>query len=383
MLEMKEAQDDVPLIKIVGVGGAGGNVINNMIRRKIQGEIQYIAANTDRQALEHSLAPRVIQLGKSGLGAGARPEVGAREANEARDEIVAALQGAEMVFITAGMGGGTGTGAAPVVAEIAQELGILTVAIVTKPFSFEGSKRMKIAQAGLEQLKPRVHSLIVILNDRLEETLGEEATMKECFEKADEVLYNAASGISEIVHNVGMLNVDFNDVKTVMSKRGTAVMGAGEAEGPERAETAASLAITCPLLEGVDLKGAKGVLVNITASSNMRLSETRIVMETIRNFADPDALFVLGTVYDESMGDKLRVTVIATGLDQEGIEVNGAPREAASAPADTTSLWNEAGVTPAELGVDLLALLWKRKHPKQPGSLNLTLFRNFWLLKVR
>jgi cell division protein FtsZ len=310
------------VIKVIGVGGAGGNALNNMIRKSAQGqcEVEYIAANTDRQALSQSLAEKTIQLGTTGLGAGARPEMGAQAANEAREEIAAALRGANMVFITAGMGGGTGTGAAPIVAEVSQELGILTVAVVTKPFSFEGARRMRNANAGLATLKNRVHSLIVILNDKLEEELGEDATMKECFEKADEVLFNACSGIAEIIYKPGVINADFEDVRTVMSERGTAMMGAAEASGPDRAETAASSAIQCPLLEGVSLKGARGILVNISATETLKQSEVRKAMETIRNFADTDANVVFGAVYDETMGDRMRVTVIATGLDQEGTD---------------------------------------------------------------
>lgn len=315
----QENSENVPLIKVIGVGGAGGNVINNMIKRRARGCVTYIAANTDRQALERSDAEIKIQLGTTGLGAGAKPEVGAQAANEARDEIRDHLAGAQMVFITAGMGGGTGTGASPIIAEVAHELGILTVAIVTKPFSFEGSRRMKIAEGGIAQLKSRVSSMVVILNDRLEEELGGDATVKDCFEKADEVLYNACSGIAEIVESPGLINVDFNDVCTVMGERGTALMGAGEAVGEDRAATAASMAISCPLLEGVQLAGAKGLLINVTASDSLKMSEARTVVETIKNFADQDVNIVWGTVFDSSLGDKLRVTVIATGLDQNGI----------------------------------------------------------------
>lgn len=298
------------VIKVVGVGGAGGNALNTMVTKLTDCQVEFIAANTDRQALTRSLASEKISLGRTGLGAGARPEVGFQAANDAREEIAEKLRGADMVFITAGMGGGTGTGASPVIAEVAQELGILTVAVVTKPFSFEGGKRMRNAELGLNQLKNRVHSLIVILNDKLEEELGEDATMRECFEKADEVLFNACAGIAELIQKVGQINLDFEDVRTVMGTRGTAMMGSGEAEGPDRAVTAASMAVTCPLLEGVELRGAKGLLVNITAQEGIRMSEVRSAMETIKNYADSDALIVFGTVYDDSMGDKVRVTVI-------------------------------------------------------------------------
>jgi len=318
--EIYEPGESGTVIKVVGVGGAGGNALNNMIERTIPGRVEFIAINTDRQALSQTKAEKSIQLGTTGLGAGARPEVGMQTAEQARDEIAEALRGANMVFITAGMGGGTGTGASPVIAEVSQELGILTVAVVTQPFSFEGNTRKKNALAGMAALKNRVHSMLVILNDKLEEELGEDATMIECFEKADEVLYNACSGIAEIISCPGMVNVDFQDVVTVMSQRGTALMGAAEAEGPDRAETAASKAIECPLLDGVQIPNARGLLVNITGSKGMRMSEIRVAMSTIKNFAHPEANIVFGAVVDESMGDKLRVTVIATGLNQEGTD---------------------------------------------------------------
>ncbi len=345
----EEKIEDLPLIKVIGVGGAGGNVINNMIKRRARGCVTYIAANTDRQALERSEAEVKIQLGTTGLGAGSKPEVGAQAANEAREEIRASLEGAQMVFITAGMGGGTGTGASPIIAEVARELGILTVAIVTKPFKFEGSRRMRNAESGIAQLKNKVNSLVIILNDRLEEELGGDATLKDCFEKADEVLYNACSGIAEIVESPGLVNVDFNDVYTVMSERGTALMGAGEAVGEDRAATAASMAISCPLLEGIHLSGAKGILVNVTATQeSLKISEARTVVETIKNFADPDVLVVWGTVFDSSLGDKLRVTVIATGLDQSGIEDEAQTAEKKAKP----NLWDTQSA-PAARGVDI------------------------------
>ncbi len=357
------------VIKVIGVGGAGGNALNNMIRRSTTDEVEYIAANTDRQALSQSMAKKLIQLGSSGLGAGARPEMGAQAANEAREEIAEALRGANMVFITAGMGGGTGTGAAPIIAEVSQELGILTVAVVTKPFGFEGSRRMRNAEAGLAALKNRVHSLIVILNDKLEEELGEDATMKECFEKADEVLYNACSGIAEIIYAPGIVNADFEDVRTVMSERGTAMMGAAEAEGQDRAITAASEAIACPLLEGVTLKGAKGVLVNITASDNLKQSEVRRAMETIRNFADPDANFVYGAVLDENMGDRMRVTVIATGLDQTGTDGTYINKQQSAVANTGSGVWepHPAGrAKPAESEADLFGQTQRVAKPVAP-----------------
>jgi cell division protein FtsZ len=311
--EILETETRGTVIKVVGVGGAGGNAIEHMIRRGVQG-VEFICANTDHQALARSSARNIIQLGTTGLGAGSKPEAGRQAAIDGRDRIADALRGAHMVFITAGMGGGTGTGAAPVVAEIAKELGILTVAVVSKPFEFEGPRRMKVAELGLNELEERVHSLIVILNNKLEEVLGEDASFEECFRSADDVLHNACAGIAEIINIPGLVNVDFEDVKTVMSEHGKAMMGTATAEGLDRARIAAEQAVASPLLEGVDLSGARGVLVNITASNSLRMKETREVMNTIRAFAAEDATVIFGTVCDESMGDNLRVTVVATGL---------------------------------------------------------------------
>jgi len=311
--EILETETRGTVIKVVGVGGAGGNAVEHMIRRNVQG-VEFSCANTDHQALSRSAAQSIIQLGSTGLGAGSRPEAGRQAATEARDRIADALRGAHMVFITAGMGGGTGTGAAPVVADVAKELGILTVAVVSKPFDFEGPKRMKVAEAGLAELEENVHSLIVILNNKLEEVLGEDAEMNECFRAADDVLHNACAGIAEIINVPGLINVDFEDVKTVMSERGKAMMGTAMASGPDRARIAAEQAVASPLLEGVDLSGARGVLVNVTATASLKMKETRIVMDTIRSFAADDATVIFGTVCDDSMGDNLRVTVVATGL---------------------------------------------------------------------
>jgi cell division protein FtsZ len=284
-----------------------------MIRRGVQG-VEFICANTDHQALSRSSVRNVIQLGKTGLGAGSRPDAGRQAAEEARERIADALRGAHMVFITAGMGGGTGTGAAPVVAEVAKELGILTVAVVSKPFDFEGPKRMKVAETGLVELEDKVHSLIVILNNKLEEVLGEDAGMADCFRAADDVLHNACGGIAEIINIPGLVNVDFEDVKTVMGERGKAMMGTATAKGTDRARVAAEQAVASPLLEGVDLSGARGVLVNITADSSLKMRETREVMNTIRAFAADDATVIFGTVCDDAMEEELRVTVVATGL---------------------------------------------------------------------
>ncbi|MFG6372523.1 MAG: cell division protein FtsZ [Turicimonas muris] len=372
--EMMENGESGALIKVIGVGGAGGNVINNMIRKQVKGNVVFIAANTDRQALSQSEAEVQIQLGHTGLGAGSKPEVGQQAANEAREEIADALRGANMVFITAGMGGGTGTGAASIVAEVAQELGILTVAVVTKPFSFEGNRRMRNAEAGIKALKARVHSLIIILNDKLEMELGEDATIGECFARADEVLYNAVAGISEIIQAPGLVNADFEDVRTVMSERGTAMMGSAEAEGQDRALQAASQAISCPLLEEFDVKGARGVLVNISGSQAVKMSEIRMAMETVRNFADPDANIVFGSVYDDSLGDKIRVTVIATGLDQDSIDPSytiPTPQPTAAPQNQAAGLWKPQAHTdpipPAAMGVDLFGQPEKPAKPvKEP-----------------
>ena len=293
-------------IKVIGVGGGGGNAVEHMIDNQAQG-ITFIAANTDKQALSRSRANIVIPLGKTGLGAGAKPEVGAMAAQEAADKIREALEGTHLLFITAGMGGGTGTGAAPVIAEIAKELGILTVAVVTKPFEFEGSRRMRQAQAGIE-----------ILNDKLEDEVGGQATMVDCFAAADDVLYKACNGIAEIIHTPGIINVDFEDLRTVMSERGTAMMGTATASGPDRAREAAEKAIACPLLEGANLQGARGLLVYVTASAEtMTNPEIREVMSVMKNFVSRDANQIIGTAFDNDMGDELRVTVVATGLDDD------------------------------------------------------------------
>jgi cell division protein FtsZ len=322
--EILETETNGTVIKVIGVGGAGGNAVEHMIRRGVQG-VEFICANTDHQALARSSARNVLQLGTSGLGAGSRPEAGKQAALDARERIADALRGAHMVFITAGMGGGTGTGAAPVVAEIAKELGVLTVAVVSKPFDFEGPKRAKIADAGLAELEDRVHSLIVILNNKLEEVLGEDAEMADCFRAADDVLHNACAGIAEIINIPGLVNVDFEDVKTVMGEHGKAMMGTATASGLDRARIAAEQAVASPLLEGVDLSGARGVLVNITASQSLKMKETREVMNTIRAFAAEDATVIFGTVSDESMGDELRVTVVATGLGRSSAKKQTPP----------------------------------------------------------
>ena len=300
------------VIKVVGVGGAGGNAVQHMINKGVSG-VEFIAANTDAQALAASSAHNVIQIGPSGLGAGMRPEVGRQLAEQSRSRIEDALRGAHMVFIAAGMGGGTGTGAAPIVAEVAKSMGALTVAVVSKPFSYEGQKCMDVAEAGLEELTKHVDSLIVILNEKLED-IYEDESMLDWMKHADDVLNNAVAGIAEIINVPGHINVDFNDVKTIMSEQGKAMMGTATASGVDRARIAAEQAVASPLLDGIDLSGAKGVLVNVTASRGLKGKEIKEVMAAVRAFAAPDASIAQGIAYDDAMGDELRVTVVATGL---------------------------------------------------------------------
>jgi cell division protein FtsZ len=294
------------------VGGAGGNAVQHMIDKGVSG-VQFIAANTDAQALAVSGAHNIIQIGDSGLGAGMRPEVGRQLAEQSRSRIEDALRGAHMVFIAAGMGGGTGTGAAPIVAEVAKSLGALTVAVVSKPFSYEGQKCMDVAENGLGELTKHVDSLIVILNEKLED-IYEDESMLDWMKHADDVLNNAVAGIAEIINVPGHINVDFNDVKTIMSEQGKAMMGTATASGVDRARIAAEQAVASPLLDGIDLSGAKGVLVNVTASRGLKGKEIKEVMAAVRAFAAPDAAIAQGIAYDDEMGDELRVTVVATGL---------------------------------------------------------------------
>ncbi len=312
-IKMLDSDQNGAVIKVVGVGGAGGNAVAHMIRRNVQG-VDFICANTDSQALIDTGAPVQIRLGRTGLGAGAKPEQGRSAAETAREDIREALQGANMVFLTAGMGGGTGTGAGPVVAEVAKELGILTVGVVTKPFSFEGTKRMQVAEEGIRELSQHVHSLIVVLNEKLQDVIDEDASFEECFKMADDVLHNACAGIAEIINVKGNINVDFQDLTTIMSEPGQAMMGTAVASGEDRARKAAEEAIACPLLEGVDLNGARGVLVNVTAGRSLKRREINQIMEIIESYRSEDATVVFGQAYDESMGEDLRVTVVATGL---------------------------------------------------------------------
>ncbi|WP_051532317.1 cell division protein FtsZ [Brackiella oedipodis] len=312
------------VIKVIGVGGAGGNAVNHMINRNIKG-VECISANTDAQALENSSAHFKIRLGESGLGAGTKPEKGREAAEASREQIRAALNGADMLFITAGMGGGTGTGASPIVAEVARELGILTVGVVTKPFSYEVGRHKRNAEEGIAELSKHVNALIVILNDNIAELVGEDATQLQCLAAADEVLYNACAGISEIVNVAGLINVDFEDVRTIMSFKGQALMGTATVSGENRAEKVAEQAIACPLLEGVNLSAAGGLLVNITGHpDNLSNKEIRTIINIISSQAqvssDAEA-FVHGVVLDESMGDAIRVTVLASGLSAARPEV--------------------------------------------------------------
>jgi len=315
MFEIMEKDSQDAVIKVIGVGGCGGNAIEHMIAKSVSG-VQFICANTDRQSLNKSNAETILQIGTDitkGLGAGAKPEIGREAAMEDRDRIAEVIEGADMLFIAAGMGGGTGTGAAPVVAEVAKELGILTVAVVTKPFAFEG-KRTKVAQEGLEELSRHVDSLIVVPNEKLMQVLGEDVPFLEAFKAANEVLHNAVAGISEIINCPGLVNVDFADVRTVMGEMGMAMMGSAMASGPDRARVAAEQAVASPLLEDVNLANARGVLVNITASSSFSMREYHDVMNTIKAFTAEDATVIIGNVFDENIGDNLRVTMVATGL---------------------------------------------------------------------
>lgn len=316
MFELLDSVGSQAVIKVIGVGGGGGNAVDHMMKTSIEG-VDFINANTDAQVLETSLAETTLQLGENltkGLGAGADPDVGRQAAMEDRDRIAEAMDGADMVFITAGMGGGTGTGAAPVVAELAREKGILTVAVVTKPFLFEGARRMKLAEKGLEELQQHVDSLITIPNQRVLEHMGGDATMVEAFSEANQVLQNAVQGISELITRPGMINVDFADVKTVMSEMGMAMMGSASAIGANRAEEAARKAISSPLLEDTDLHGAKGLLVNITSGPDLTIGEFSKIGEMMHEFAGEEAVVVVGSAFDQSLQGELRVTMVATGL---------------------------------------------------------------------
>ena len=369
--QMLETETNGTIIKVVGVGGAGGNAVQHMINKGVQG-VDFIVMNTDAQALSRSRATAVIQLGNTGLGAGAKPEMGRAAAEEARERIADALRGAHMVFITAGMGGGTGTGAAPVVAQIAKEMGILTVGVVSKPFEFEGGKRMRVAEAGSQQLEDHVDSLIVVLNDKLFEVMGDDAEMDKCFQCADDVLNNAVAGIAEIINVDGLVNVDFEDVKTVMGEQGKAMMGTATVAGVDRARLAAEQAVASPLLEGVDLSGARGVLVNITSSRSLRLSETREVMNTIKSYAAEDATVIFGAVYDDAMGDALRVTVVATGLGRAAKKQQSAPMTLLRTGTDNQPIGGHAARICAAAASHAVRQTTARWIRRQCGALRVT-----------
>ncbi|WP_316677582.1 cell division protein FtsZ [uncultured Tolumonas sp.] len=313
------SQGDDALIKVIGIGGGGGNAVEHMLRENIEG-VHFVAVNTDAQALRNSGAETTIQIGANitkGLGAGANPDVGREAALENRDEIRQMLTGSDMVFIAAGMGGGTGTGAAPIIAEVAKELGILTVAVVTKPFNFEGKKRMSYALQGIDELSKHVDSLITIPNDKLLKVLGRGVSLLDAFKAANNVLLGAVQGIAELITRPGLINVDFADVRTVMREMGTAMMGTGSARGDDRAEEAAEKAISSPLLEDIDLAGAKGILVNITAGLDVTMEEFETVGNAVKAFASENATVVVGAVIDPALEDELRVTVVATGIGNE------------------------------------------------------------------
>lgn len=327
MFELMDNYSQEAVIKVVGVGGGGGNAVEHMLLQNIEG-VEFIVANTDAQAMKNSSAKTLLQLGSSitkGLGAGADPEIGRQAAMEDRERIAEVLEGADMVFITAGMGGGTGTGGAPIVAQVARELGILTVAVVTKPFPFEGKKRMEIAMNGMVELKGFVDSLITIPNEKLLSVLGKNISLLDAFKAANDVLLGAVQGIAELITRPGLINVDFADVRTVMSEMGMAMMGSGRASGDERAREAAEAAIASPLLEDVNLAGAHGILVNVTAGLDLSIGEFEEVGNTIKSFASENATVVVGTVIDPELNGELRVTVVATGLGA-GIDRSEKPK---------------------------------------------------------
>ncbi len=318
MFELVESVTQSALIKVIGVGGGGGNAVQYMVNKEVEG-VEFICANTDAQALSRNAARTALHIGgelTKGLGAGANPDIGRQAAIEDRERIAETLAGADMVFITAGMGGGTGTGAAPIVAEVARELGILTVAVVTRPFPFEGRKRMKIAEEGISELRDAVDSLIIIPNEKLMQVLGKNCSLVNAFSAANDVLKGAVQGIADLITRPGMINVDFADVRTVMSEMGMAMMGSAVARGDNRAEEAAEAAIRSPLLEDIDLRGASGILVNIAAGEDLSLGEFTEVGNIVEQYADEDATIVVGTVIDPSLGDEIKVTVVATGLDR-------------------------------------------------------------------
>ncbi|MGE0189230.1 MAG: cell division protein FtsZ [Steroidobacteraceae bacterium] len=322
MFVLADTENQGAIIKVVGVGGGGGNAVTHMIDAGIEG-VDFICLNTDAQALKHSKVKMSLQIGcniTKGLGAGADPEVGRQAAMEDRDRIIEMIEGSDMLFITAGMGGGTGTGAAPVVAQIAKELGILTVAVVTKPFAMEGSKRANLADQGIVELSKHVDSVITIPNQKLLSVLGGDMTLMDAFKAANQVLQGAVQGIADLITKPGMINVDFADVRTVMAETGMAMMGSGSASGEDRAREAAEAAVSSPLLEDVNLQGAHGLLINVTAGLDLRTSEFAIVGDTVKRYASEDANVVVGCVIDPEMSDEIRVTVVATGIGKPGVQ---------------------------------------------------------------
>lgn len=369
MFELVDNLHQNAVIKVIGVGGGGGNAVKHMIASKIEG-VEFICANTDSQALKDIDARTVLQLGNSmtkGLGAGANPEIGRQAAMEDRERIAEVLRGADMVFIAAGMGGGTGTGAAPVVAEVARDLGILTVAVVTKPFPFEGRKRMVIADAGIKELSERVDSLITIPNEKLLSVLGKSTSLLDAFKAANNVLLGAVQGIADLIIRPGMINVDFADVRTVMSEMGMAMMGTGRATGENRAREAAEAAIRSPLLEDVNLQGARGILVNITAGIDLSLGEYSEVGSIIEEFASGDATVVVGTVIDPELTNELRVTVVATGL---GVAAAAVVKESKPAPTKVIDNTSRRATPPADYAaLDRPAHLRANAHSSNAAAL--------------
>jgi cell division protein FtsZ len=327
MFELLDSCGQSAVIKVIGVGGGGGNAVQHMCEQNIDG-VDFICANTDAQALKNMAARTTLQIGSTitkGLGAGANPDIGRQAAQDDRDRIHEVIEGSDMLFITAGMGGGTGTGAAPVVAQVAKELGILTVAVVTKPFPFEGSKRLHVAHNGIKELSQYVDSLITIPNEKLLSVLGKQISLLDAFRSANDVLLGAVQGIAELITRPGLINVDFADVRTVMSEMGMAMMGSGSAKGEDRAREAAEAAIASPLLEDINLMGAHGILVNVTAGMDMGIGEFEEVGNTVKEFASENATVVVGTVIDPDMRDELRVTVVATGLGEQAVKANDKP----------------------------------------------------------
>lgn len=377
MFEIVDQVESNAIIKVIGVGGGGGNAVNHMLKNAVEG-VEFIVANTDAQAMKAIPADRTLQLGggiTKGLGAGANPDVGRNAAMEDRDAIADLLMGTDMVFITAGMGGGTGTGAAPVVAEVARDMGILTVAVVTRPFGFEGRRRSQVAEQGIQALEKHVDSLIVIPNEKLLPVLGKNASLMQAFAEANNVLHGAVRGIADLIIRPGMINVDFADVRTVMSEMGKAMMGTGVASGENRARVAAEMAIRSPLLEDVDLAGARGILVNITSGPDFTLGEFDEVGQVIEDFADLNANVVLGTVIDPDMMDHISVTVVATGLGgtvakQKPTTVvdNTDTVAVARKPLDPSHADAPAVLRPQAVGNTALAMQLEPQHDASPQT---------------